>query len=396
MDTQAIGVTTALVLGLGLGLLVWVRDPIHIHITSRPTRRAPALLCFLTLARFPPPQAAFAIIRPRVRSLYALREWFPAPPLRPPPLSNRLFAFLHPPVPLVPPYPPDDAVQTARDARDARTANTQPDHDPCTAFPSDEQLAQRSLWLVFLIVLGWAFLALLVALPIYMVNTPCVSSSTQPTYGGRYGTLADLTILRLLKMLDKGTLETPDQHALALSKRARSLVHDVRRLHRRLIDERGQDLSGDAERRLITLCVIIVVIALLPALWHLWLEFSRLANYYDLWDKGRCEGVEMAYLSCGTSNRWLSGNRGGAWGWRGWGEGQVKAFFRKAGLGGGPGMGGPTSKSTSAIDILLKDHEQRRKKDNVQADERAEVDINITGVFSVWYVDRSHCLLLLD
>ena len=170
----------------------------------------------------------------------------------------------------------------------------------------------------------------------------------------------------------------------------------MRSLHRRLLDERGHDFSGEAERRLIALCVIIIVLALLPALWHLWREFSRLANYYDLWDKGRCEGVEVAYLGCGTSNRWLSGKRGGAWGWRGWGEGQVKAFFRKAGLGSGPGMGGPTSKSTSAIDILLKGHDERRKKANVEGNEKAEAEINITGVFSVWYVDRYHDLLVFN
>ncbi len=273
--------------------------------------------------------------------------------------------------------------------RDARTGNTQtqPDHDPCTAFPSDEQLAQRSLWVVFLIALGWCFLALLAALPIYTVNTPCVSSSTQPTYGGRYGTLADLSIIRLLKMLDNGTLSTVNQQALALGKHARSLVHDARVLHRRLIDESGHDLSGEAERRLIALCVIIVALALLPALCMIWYEFSRLANYYDIWDKGRCEGVELAYLSCGTSNHLLSGKRGGAWGWRGWGEGQVKAFFRKNGLGSGTSMGGPTSKSTSAIDILLKGNEERRKKVNLEGGEKAEPEINITGVFSVWHVD---------
>ena len=170
-------------------------------------------------------------------------------------------------------------------------------------------------------------------------------------------------------------------------------MHD---LHRRLLDEHGRDLSGDAERRLIALCVIVIALALLPALGMLWYEFSRLANYYDIWDKGRCEGVELAYLSCGTSNHLLSGNRGGAWGWRGWGEGQVKAFFRKAGLGSGPGLGGPTSKSTSAIDILLKGHEERRKKVNLEGDEKAEPEINITGVFSVWHVDQYHVLLLFD
>lgn len=229
-----------------------------------------------------------------------------------------------------------------------------------------------------------------------MINTPCVSSSTQPTYGGRYGTLADLSILRLLKMLDNGTLSTVNQQAFALGRHARSLVGDARDLHRRMLDQRGNDISGEAERRLIALCVIIVVLVLLPALWHLWREFSRLASYYDMWDKGRCEGVEMAYLGCGTSNRWLSGKRGGAWGWRGWGEGQIKAFFRKAGLGSGPGMGGPISKSTSAIDVLLKDHDERRKKKNVEGNEKAEAEINITGVFSVWHVDRYHSLLTIN
>lgn len=327
-------------------------------------------------------QLLFAILRPRVRSLYGLREWFLSPGLRPPALSNGFFAFLHPPVPLVPSLASMSDMDDARDARVNPRPN-QPNADPAQLFASDEQLAQRTLWVVFLICLGWSFLALAVVLPLYLVQTPCLpNSDPQVSYGGRYGTLNDLSLLRVLRMLDNGSVNTGSTPA---TKRHLFFV-------KRLIDN-GKDLSKNAYARLIALCVILIVLAILPALWKLWKEFRRLANYYQAWHEGRCERYEMAYLSCGTGHSALLGTRGGAWGWRGWGEGRVKAFFRKSGLGSGPGLGAGAGDRAALSPAERTGRRARNQPSPGSSEEKADAEINVTSVFSVGDTTRLSQLL---
>ncbi|KAL1738749.1 hypothetical protein HDZ31DRAFT_16821, partial [Schizophyllum fasciatum] len=94
--------------------------------------------------------------------------------------------------PLVPPVPTDvdDAGKSLK--TDAEL------------FPSDEQLSQRVLWISFLIVMGWSILALAGCLPLYLASLPCLADYSQARYGGAYSTLQDLSLMRLLRMLDSG------------------------------------------------------------------------------------------------------------------------------------------------------------------------------------------------
>jgi hypothetical protein len=268
-------------------------------------------------------------------------------------------------------------MDNARDAR-VNPKSNQAVPDPAQLFASDEQLAQRTLWIVFLICSAWAFLALAVVLPLYLVQTPCLpTSDPQVNYGGRYGTLNDLSLLRLLRMLDNGSINTSSTQA---SKR--NFI-----FKKRLIDN-GKDLSGNAYARLIALCVILIVLAILPALWKLWKEFRKLAIYHKAWHEGRCERFEMAYLSSGTGNSALLGTRGGAWGWRGWGEGKVKDFFRKSGLGGGSGLGnGGRGAATGRAALLSPEEKGGRRHRNQSSpgssEEKADAEVNVTSVFSV-------------
>ncbi|KAG8679071.1 hypothetical protein FRC09_019278, partial [Ceratobasidium sp. 395] len=134
----------------------------------------------------------FAILRPKIRALYAAREWFVRPELRPEPLRSTLWAFLFPPVPLVP-----------------ALASEAP-------FPSDGELAQRTIWLAFLLVLGWTIVGLIGALPLYLTGTPCLGSYPRAMFGGHLSTLQDLSLLRVLKMYDDGQVST----ATGLTRRA--------------------------------------------------------------------------------------------------------------------------------------------------------------------------------
>ncbi|KAJ6620255.1 hypothetical protein B0H10DRAFT_2163535 [Mycena sp. CBHHK59/15] len=181
----------------------------------------------------------FAILRPRFRQIYGLREWFVEQDLRPKPLSSSLFAFLHPPVPFVPSVPSDVSDMGRSPAEDAEL------------FPADEQLSQRAIWIALLIALGWALLGLAGALPLYMVSLPCIADQpSSSTLGGMSSTLEDLSLMRLLRALDSGSAN-----------------------HLRV--------------RIIVLTVLVLIIK----------ELNRLIAYRRRWLDLRCEGKQMGWLS---------------------------------------------------------------------------------------------------
>ncbi|KAG8898221.1 hypothetical protein FRB99_007589 [Tulasnella sp. 403] len=213
----------------------------------------------------------FAVLRPKLPQLYAVREWFlnPEPPyvsLRPRHLSSGLLAFLHPPVPIVPALPEDTSAYGNSPVDDAHL------------FPSDEQLSQRLLWVALLIALGWTLLGLIGALPLYLVSTPCLANSSPSlTYGSAYSTLTDLSLVRLLRMYDNYNVSTSDNQSNVM--------------RRAVID--GHDRTDNARARLIVLTVLTILLGVLPVLWKLWKEFRLVANYRARWLEVRCGGIEM-------------------------------------------------------------------------------------------------------
>ncbi|KAJ7696606.1 hypothetical protein B0H17DRAFT_1053875 [Mycena rosella] len=285
----------------------------------------------------------FAILRPRFRQVYGLREWFVEQDLRPKPLSSSLFAFLHPPVPLVPPVPSDVSDMGQSPAEDA------------ALFPADEQLSQRAIWIALLIALGWAFLGLAGALPLYMVSMPCIADlPSSATFGGAFSTLEDLSLMRLLRALDNGSANISTHNLL----QNRAIVSG----------------AGDPDHlriRVIVLTVLVLVLALLPALWKIVRELNRLIAYRQRWIDMRCEGKQMGWLS--TRN---------APGFSGWGEQRFKDFVIKSGLSSGMRNG------TEA---------QRRRSPNREEPDQEEKDalqIDITSIFSI--CDTQRLALLID
>ncbi|KAF4604854.1 hypothetical protein EYR40_003636 [Pleurotus pulmonarius] len=313
----------------------------------------------------------FAILRPRFRQIYALREWFVHPQLRPKPLGSGFFAFLHPPVPLVPDFP---------SASDARSPDAQ------KALPSDENLAQRSLWLALLICLGWTILGLAGALPLYLVNMPCLATSTgggESRFGGAYGTLQDLSLLRLLRLLDDGNVST--NFVVTLSPVGERAVID------------GVDFAPQIRTRLIILVVLTLVVGVLPALWKILREYTKLVNYRKIWTDERCEGKEMAWLSAKDAP-----------GFAGWGEKRIKDFLVKSGLSGGfeNGSGNGNGKSNGIkaekltpgsrrISGPYSPRSQRRNEQQpLTSMEEAELEVDISSLFSIG--DTQRLALLID
>ncbi|KAG6842425.1 hypothetical protein C0991_007555 [Blastosporella zonata] len=258
LDSSSVGILSALVIPSAVGILIWL---------------------------------LFAILRPRFRQIYGLREWFVQPDLRPKPLGTGVFAFLFPHVPLVPSLP-SDVPKSGRSAA-----------DNADIFPSDEELSQRTLWISFLIVLGWSIIGLAGALPLYLVSIPCLADSDNvAVFGGAYSMLQDLSLLRLLRLFDNGSIST--SNLIQLKARASS-----------------SDDPQNARVRVIVLTVLTLVLGLLPALWKIIKEFNKLVAYRKEFAEVLCEGKELG---------WLSAND--APGFVGWGEKRFKDFMLKTGL----------------------------------------------------------------
>ncbi|KAF8587371.1 hypothetical protein K439DRAFT_1630859 [Ramaria rubella] len=335
IDVTSIGVLASTVLCSFIGLLLWL---------------------------------LFGYLRPRFRQIYSTREWFIAPELRPQPLHKSFWAFLWPHVPLIPPVPSD--VSSYSNGRNPRL--------DAMLFPSDEELAQRTIWHAFLLVLAWSVIGLGGALPLYLVDTPCVAD-TIPTakFGGQYSTLQDLSLFRLLNLLTNENINT-----------AAGPFGEPNLFPRATVD--GTNVTRNTEVRLIVLTVLVVALAALPALYKLLREFTRLTNYRKRWIDVKCGGIEMGWLGEGRAR-----------GFHGWGENQLKEFLIKAGLStgfkndgeqrqgfAGVGANGRSARASSA--------ERTARDDNSSPgeEEKARPEIDLQGLFTV--TDTTQLAILVD
>ena len=253
----------------------------------------------------------FAVLRPRFRQIYALREWFvqpksvlvrpkssslyvdisPQKSLRPKPLGSSLFAFLFPNVPLVPSLPSDVSDAGRSNAQDAKL------------FPSDEELSQRVLSLALKITFGWSIVALGGVIPLYLINTPCNADFPSPSvFGlGGYSTLSDISLIRPLRLFDTGNATSENLLGRAS-----------------LLD--GDD-PFDVRIRVIVLTILTILLGLLPALIGVVGEFNALVAYRKRWLQVRCQRKDLG---------WLSARK--APGFATWGEKQFKNYVVKIGL----------------------------------------------------------------
>ncbi|KAI0686067.1 hypothetical protein BC835DRAFT_1408645 [Cytidiella melzeri] len=313
VDTQSLGLLSTVVVPSVIGLVLWL---------------------------------IFATIRPRFRQLYGLREWFVQQDLRPQPLGRSFFAFLFPHVPLIPPIPGDVSDAGKNVATDSEL------------FPSDEALSQRALWICFLMILGWTILGLAAFLPLYMVDTPCVAHSTPaPRFTGAYSVLQDLSLLRLLRLLDNGS-SAQTSSAFVL---------------RETVD--GEDRAPTARTRVIIATVLAIVLGVLPVLWKVVREFNRLVAYRERWTDVHCQGFELGWLSAESAP-----------GFSGWGEKRVKEFIVKTGL-----------SSTLEPNDNGNGRSRRRRRDVPEEwnnEERGNLEVDVRGLFSIG--DTTQLALLID
>lgn len=274
-----------------------------------------------------------------------LTPCFP-PRLRPRPLGSSFFAFLFPKVPLVPPVPSDvsDAGRSA--AQDLKL------------FPSDEELSQRALWIALTIALGWSFLALAGALPLYLINTPCNASYPPSSiYSGGYSTLTDLSLLRLLRLIESGKITSSN---ISTNKR-RALISNSDPYHSRI--------------RVIVLTMLVILLGVLPALIKIIREFNRVVAYRRRWLEVKCDGKDLG---------WLSARK--APGFAGWGEKQFKDYLVKIGLSSSLGdaakRNGGGARPRNGEKRTRRREEERQPLNRPEETNNAEVDVQ--SLFSIW------------
>lgn len=276
--------------------------------------------------------------------------------IRPKPLGHGFFAFLFPHVPLIPSMPSD-----VSDAGRSPSADAE-------LFPSDEQLAQRSLWIILYVVFGWSVLGIAGALPLYLVSTPCLADQTPISiYGGSFSALQDLSLFRLLRTFDASKISS---NSLSV------------------IQKRTTDDPQNLRVRIIILTVFAIVLVLFPSLRKVLREFSRHVRYRNRWIEVKCQGMEMA---------WLSANK--APGFGSWGEKRLKDFILKSGLSssldknGVGGNGGGNGRSAN-----LQNRNQSRgnpEREPLNDSEKAGLEVDIQSLFSIWQV-LTYLTLSLD
>lgn len=254
--------------------------------------------------------------------------------LRPKPLGSSLWAFLFPHVPLVPSVPEDVSDAGSSAAADAEL------------FPSDEQLGQRTLWVCFLVVLGWSVLALAGLLPLYMVETPCLADSAgQTRFTGAYSVLQDMSLLRLIRLLDDTSVNS--------SANANFVIREV---------VNGKDYASNARTRIIILTALAIVLGVLPVFWKIIREFDRLVAYRKRFMEVKCQGLEMAWLSA----RYTPG-------FVGWGEKRLKDFIVKSGLSSNLDNESRNSNGRS----------RRRRRTEWSNEEKADLEVDVQSLFSI-------------
>lgn len=221
-----------------------------------------------------------------------------------------------------------------------------------TLFPSDEELNQRTLWVSFRIVLGWSVLALAGALPLYLVSTPCNAVLPSASiFGGGYSTLQDLSLLRLLRVLDMGNSTSTTQSSLHSRSEPPIDPHDP--LHARI--------------RIIVLTAMALVLGLVPALWKIIKEFNKLVAFRRRWLEVKCDGKDLGWLSVSKAEGFAT-----------WGEKQFKDYLVKIGL--SSQLGDAAKRNGIQLRRPMRMHEEEQP---LNRNEEMTSEVDIQSLFSI-------------
>jgi calcium permeable stress-gated cation channel len=224
-------------------------------------------------------------------------------------------------------------------------------------FPSDEELSQRTLWLCFLMVLGWSILGLVGAIPLYTLSVPCLAETGQPPrFLGGYSTLQDLSLLRVLQLLDNRDIFTGTS--------SNSTVLTV---------VNGQDLKWRGRLRVIILTALLVVLGLIPALVKILREYGKLLAFRRKWTDIHLQGKEMGWISVRNAP-----------GFAGWGEKRLKDFILKTGL--SSSLDFSAEPASSGTGRNGRSGRRRQGGPYMYSEEEFGLEVDILSLFTIMYV----------
>jgi hypothetical protein len=158
---------------------------------------------------------------------------------------------------------------------------------------SSAAIAQRTMFTGLKLAALSSLLALGAALPLFMVQVPCLSeTSPRNDLGGRLGSLTDLSLLRLLNALDP----SPDSDSTS------SFLHLP--LFLRALPSTISPAISSARIRLIIILVLISVLSVGGGLFAIARVYAALSKYRQDFRERICGGMSMVYISAHHAKAW--------------------------------------------------------------------------------------------
>ena len=154
-------------------------------------------------------------------------------------------------------------------------------------------LAQRTMFTGLKLAALSSFIALGAALPMFLVDVPCLSqTSPQNVLGGRTGSMTDLSLLRLLNALDP----SPDSDSTS------NFLH-IPLLSRALPSTIAPAISS-ARVRMIILLVLITVLSVGGGLFTIAQSYAALSKYRKNFAEQVCGGLSMVFIPSKCAPGW--------------------------------------------------------------------------------------------
>lgn len=170
-------------------------------------------------------------------------------------------------------------------------------HMPSLASPSaplsSPAIAQRTMFTALKLAALSSLVALGAALPLFLVNVPCLSdTSPRNDLGGRLGSLTDLSLLRLLNAMDPSADSKSTSNFLHLPLVSRALPSTI------------SPAISSARIRLIIILVLISVLSFGGGLFAIARAYAALSRYRRHYRDRICGGTSMAFISAQSAKAW--------------------------------------------------------------------------------------------
>lgn len=158
---------------------------------------------------------------------------------------------------------------------------------------SSAAIAQRTMLAGLKLAALSSLVALGAALPLFLVNVPCLSeTSPRNELGGRLGSLTDLSLLRLLNALHPSPDSDSTSNFLRIPLASRALPSTI------------SPAISSARIRLIIILVLIATLSVGGGLFAIARAYAALSKYRQEYRDVVCGGLSMAFIPAPRVKSW--------------------------------------------------------------------------------------------